>query len=269
MPNMYEYFVSQGLSLGRPSSLFSFIVPDRLGFNKQFVKLRKRILFDCTILSLMYKAPFPGVTADTLVFVLEKSKSHVDHVINIGEYGKVPVPERQQQLLQSPTYVFEYFEGTELRHLASRIIAVPAIRPLRTICKTTSGFGGKSELLSSVQITPSQIETFKGDSIGRYSLRSSYWFDFKQENITGRTTDKTKLGAIPKILLRKTGTKIVATYDDSGTFPEQSLYFLFANESGLDFKYILGLLNSRFMSLYYQTKTLTNKKSIAQSKKSI
>jgi hypothetical protein len=107
----------------------------------------------------------------------------------------------------------------------------------------------------------------KGDSIVRYFLRKQYWFEFDRRNITGRTTDKIKLGARPKILLRKTGDSIIATYDDSGVFPEQSLYFLFDFGRNLSPLYLLGVLNSKLMNWYYSTACLTNKKSIAQVKK--
>ena len=52
-PNMYEYFVSKGLNLTRSNGYFSFIVPDRLGYNDQFVSLRHRILNDFTVVSLL------------------------------------------------------------------------------------------------------------------------------------------------------------------------------------------------------------------------
>jgi len=98
-------------------------------------------------------------------------------------------------------------------------------------------------------------------------MRKTFWFEFKKKNITGRTTDPQKLGASPKILLRKTGGQIIATYDDSKIFPEQSLYFLFNKKNPVDYKYLLGILNSHLLTAYYQAKSLTNKKSIAQVKK--
>jgi hypothetical protein len=66
MPNMYEYFVCKGTTLVREGGRFGYIVPDRLGFNRQFILLRERILQSFQIESLVYKMPFPGVTADTL-----------------------------------------------------------------------------------------------------------------------------------------------------------------------------------------------------------
>jgi hypothetical protein len=267
MPNEYEYFVARGLSITRDGGHFSFIVPDRLGFNSQFVKLRKRMLEQSRILSLVYKVPFPGITADTLIFVVQKGKADAKHAVIISEYGKKAVPRLQAELLQHPIHQFEYFENAEVMQLVTRIEKVKETAPISDLCESTSGFGGKSELITSVRQNKTQIPTIKGDSIGRYEFRKRYWFDFKKQNITGRTTDANKLGAQEKVLLRKTGDHIVATYGDSGVFPEQSLYFLYSNRSAMSLKFLLGVLNSRLLNAYYRAKCLTNKKSIAQVKK--
>ncbi|RQV95185.1 hypothetical protein EH221_06670, partial [bacterium] len=267
MPNMYEYFVAQGLNLTKHHGFFGFIVPDRLGFNDQFIQLRKRILTESEIRLLMYKAPFPNITADTLIFVFQKEEWGKNHLVSISEYGKPEMQRLQNELLEHPTYAFEYFEDVESMQIISRIESLPNIERIYDICDSTSGFGGKSTLIQKVQTSPEQIPALKGDSIRRYEIRDGYWFEFKKENITGRTTDRNKLGTSPKILLRKTGDRIIATYDNSGIFPEQSLYFLYNNRTQMDFRFLLGILNSRLLTYYYRAKSLTNKKSIAQVKK--
>ncbi len=266
MPNMYEYFVSQGLNLIKDGGFFGYIVPDRLGFNSQFIDLRKRILDNFEINSLLYKAPFPNITADTLSFVFRKNISK-NHEIVVSEYGSEEYKIKQEEYLQSQNFVFEYFDNPKKHSLLTKIIALKNVEHLSEICDTTSGFGGKSKLITDFKIDDKQIETYKGDSIERYRLRKSYWFEFIRENITGRTTNKEKLGWIPKILLRKTGNQIIATYNDTGVFPEQSLYFLFDNFTKLDFKYLLGLINSKLLNFFFVNKCLTNKDSIAQVKK--
>lgn len=266
MPNMYEYFVSQGLNLVKQNGYFSFIVPDRLGFNRQFVELRKRILNESRIVSLVYKTPFPNVTADTLIFVFQKGKPEESAIVRISEYEKTVIDQKQSDLLSRSGYVFGYFDDLKTMSLIDKIES-SNIKPLKDYCDTTSGYGGKSKLITESQISPKQIQTLKGESIGRYALRRIFFFEFKKENITGRTTDKNKLGATPKILLRKTGDKIIATFDETGIFPEQSLYFLFNKKDSVDYKYLLGLLNSKLLTVYYRAKSLTNKNSIAQVKK--
>ncbi len=267
MPNMYEYFVTQGLVLTRDAGRFSFIVPDRLGFNSQFISLRRRILTTARINSLVYRVPFPGITADTLMFVFQKGKAEEDHIVDISEYGRPGIVRHQTEILKHPAHAFEYFENVQVMQLIGKIDSSSKIICIGNLCDSTSGFGGKSNLIEQTQSSTKQIPTLKGDSIIRYEIRKGYWFDFRRENITGRTTDTKKLGASPKILLRKTGDQIIATYDDSGIFPEQSLYFLYNNRTRMDFRFVLGVLNSRLLSFYYRCKSLTNRKSIAQVKK--
>ncbi len=45
------------------------------------------------------------------------------------------------------------------------------------------------------------------------------------------------------------------------------MYFLYDPKPNIDFLFILGILNSKTLNFYYRAKALTNKKSIAQVKK--
>jgi len=267
MPNLYEYFISAGIQLIKNNGVFSFITPDRLGFNNQFINLRNVILTKTKILSLKYKLPFPNITADTLVFVLQKSKDCIKNEVEVSEYGSKNIKIKQEDYLKSNDYVFYFFKDIKTLNLLNKVSKNKQVILLSNIIATTSGFGGKSKLITTEKISDKQIKTLKGDCIGRYKIIKHYWFEFKKDNITGRTTNKEKLGFIPKILLRKTGNSIIATYDDSGIFPEQSLYFLYNPIKNISYKYLLGLMNSKLINFYFANKLLTNKESIAQVKK--
>ena len=121
MPNMYEYFVEQGLNLACTNGYFSFIVPDRLGFNKQFLQLRKRILENSEILKLVYKAPFPKIIADTLIFVFQKSKPKSNHHVDVSEFGHPEIKRPQSDYLKHPACKFEYSESVSAMNLVQRI----------------------------------------------------------------------------------------------------------------------------------------------------
>lgn len=187
--------------------------------------------------------------------------------MSLFEWGKTEITRPQSDFKKHPACAFEYFENTETLSLVNKILTNPLIGRLDTICDSTSGFGGKSELITNDKINSRQSPTLKGDSIGRYEFRKGYWFHFCKENITGRTTDTEKLGARPKILLRKTGDRLIATFDESGNYPEQSLYFLYNNKTALHLNYLLGILNSKLLTAYYRAKAVTNRNSIAQLKK--
>jgi len=267
MPNICEYFVLLGLELTRPGGYLSFIVPDRLGFNSQFAGLRRRLLTQAELLLLVYGAPFPGVSADTMIFVIRKVAPRLQSTTEASEYGRPACLYPQAAFLSNRRHEFPRPEDPDVGRLIERMESLPGRLLLKDICDSASGFGGRSSLVHENKIGDSEIPVLKGRSIGRYVMRKRYWFDFRRENLTGRTTDAGKLGASPKILIRKTGDRLIAAYDDSGTYPEQSLYFLYGNRTDLDFRFILGILNSRLMNLYYRTRCLTNKRSFAQVKK--
>ena len=261
MPNIFEYFIHLGLELTRPGGYLSFIVPDRLAFNSQFAYLRKRLLAEGELLQIVHGIRFPGVTADAMIFVLRKGPPG-EGATTVLECGDLVSLCPQIHL----TDEFARPQDPIIRLLIERMESFGGPL-LRDVCDCASGFGGKSELMCQTRTSDSQVPVLKGRSINRYEVTKTYWFDFRKENLTGRTTDISKLGASPKILIRKTGSRLIAAYDDSGTYPEQSLYFLFNDQSNLDFRFVLGVLNSKLTSMYYQAKCLTNRQTIAHVKK--
>ncbi|MEK6647608.1 MAG: TaqI-like C-terminal specificity domain-containing protein [Candidatus Firestonebacteria bacterium] len=268
MPNLYEYFVHKGLELINDVGVFSFIVPDRLGFNNQFVTLRKKLLQHFKIEELLYKAPFPGIVTDTLIFRFStKKKSENSYKINVGEFGKSTQTKTKQEYLQNPEHQFSYESNDNATKILNKIFASKKCNPLGEIADTTSGFGGKSTEITETRTNQKQIEVIRGRSIQKFSGLTPYFFEFKKENITGRTTDKEKLGVKEKVLLRKTGYPIIATYDESGIFPEQSLYFIFNNKTKNSLKYFTALINSNLFQFIFINKLVTNKDSTPQLKK--
>jgi len=267
MPNMYEYFVSKGLALLQPGGRFGFIVPDRFGKNDQFIPLRKTILRTFAISEVTYRAPFPNVTADTLIFLIENMNPVSKHKIRIGEFKGLSFDVLQKELCkESNRYRFENPDSKVLSKALARLDKAGLAKPLGQLIKTTSGFGGKSTKISKQRENMGQRKVLKGASITKYRVGSPLYFEFKKENITGRTTDVAKLGWKPKILIRKTGSRLIAAYDASGTYPEQSLYFTYG-ATNVEPLYILGLLNSRLLGYVFTKTLLTNQDSIAQVKK--
>jgi hypothetical protein len=267
MPNLYEYFVHKGLDLVKNKGLFSFIVPDRLGFNAQFISLRKKILENFIIEDLAYKAKFPNIVTDTLIFRFKKEKPDENTKLSVGEFGKFTQIKKQSDYLKNNDFRFSYQENIHLSTLINNIFNHSKCKPLGKIAETTSGFGGKSDKITPNQVDKKQIKIYRGRSVYKYQIQKIYYFEFVKDNITGRTSNKIKLGAKEKVLLRKTGIPLYATYDDSGIFPEQSLYFIFNNKTQMSLKYITALINSKIFNFIYLNVLVTNKDSTPQIKK--
>ena len=266
MPNMYEYFISKGLELLAPNGYFSFIVPDRFGYNNQLIDLRKKMLTAFQLQEVLYGAPFPNVVADTAIFIVTAQPASENHMIRIGEFGEdgnaIPVA----KLLDDSRVRFPNIGDSQSYQIVEKICHSRGVNPLKEVIRTTSGVGAKSSSISEARISNQQIEILKGASIQKYGIRGHLYFEFKAENVTGRTKDETKLGYRPKLLIQKTGKCLIAAYDNSGRYPEQSLYFTFG-PSAVPLFYLLGLLNSCLMQFVFFNNALTNRRSIAQVKK--
>lgn len=265
MPNLYEYFIWKGIEITKENGLFSFIVPDRLGFNLQFIMLRKYIIDNLSIINLVYKAPFPNVSADTLMFVFNK-KININNIMNVSEYGYDNQKIKQESYLINKNFDFSYEKEKDVSVLLNLIDKINS-KQLITCFDISGGFGGLSKLITDKRINDSQIEVIKGESIGKYTIKKTLYFEFKKDNITGRTTDPNKLGAVPKILIRKTGYPLYVAYDEKGIYPEQSLYFLYNNKTDLSDYFYIGILGSNVFNFYYWNKLVTNKNTTPQLKK--
>lgn len=263
LPNLFEFFIKASYDLLAKNATFCFIVPDRLGFNIAFDNLRKELFDNNTIIEIVYKWKFVGIIADTMT-ILYKKNQNIDCDLSIkSRPDNEPVFFSKNEIIQNE-YVFKGYDNTNIKRLVDFIKNTGSVLS-PTYCKTTSGFGGKSSLITTERKNDSQIKVLKGKSIGRYVQFENLYFDFKDENITGRTRDTKKLGKTNKILLRKTGNRIIATLNNEGVYPEQSLYFLYDFQD-VSSKYLLGLLNSQILTWFYMTELVTNQDSTPQLK---
>jgi hypothetical protein len=199
-----------------------------------------------------------------MTFVIKKTicNNHDINIFNASDINKVVFTKKEY--LNNNNYEFIKFESQNIKNIVYKLSQNIL---LGNIAETTSGFGGKSQEITNYMENSTQIKILKGQSILRYTTKEYLYFNFINENITGRTTDINKLGFKQKVLLRKTGDSLIATYDDSGVFPEQSLYFIFRLSENYRYKFILTLLNSKLLSWLYINYLVTNKDSTPQLKK--
>ncbi len=269
MPNMYEIFIRKGLQLLNEGGYFSFIVPDRLCANQQFIELRKKLLEEYTIKKLWFKVKFPEIIADTVIFVIQNKKP-TNNLIEIRENNKEEYKIPQNTYLNSGDFSWFYVKK-DLFEIFNRLRKQKEIIQLFEFSniKTTSGCGAKSHLITKEKTNERQIQILKGESINKYITLKKLWFNFEKRNLSGRTTNQEVLGKKYKVLLRKTGIDLIATFDDSGIFPEQSLYFIYTDEdkNKEDLIYLTGLLNSKLINIYYRNFAITNRDATPQLKK--
>jgi len=262
-PNIYEYFVKRALMLAKEDGYHSFIVPDRLGLNQQFRSFRKKLIKEITLNILLYKVDFPNVIVDTLIYVCKKQIPSDDTVVEIGYYNSKMWHMKQKRFGQIQDC--QFIPITDI--IKKLYFMSKNTKAISDIVSSNVGFIAKSKTITKEIKTKEDIPIIRGRNVFRYFSQGQAYFRFKKSNLAGGTQDIDKLAASEKVLIRKTGFPLLSTFDDSGRYPEQSLYFLFNPLEGYNLKYILGILNSKLFQYVYWNWMVTNRESTPQLKK--
>jgi hypothetical protein len=265
MPNLYEYFVKKATLLTKDDGYNCLIVPDRLGANESLSYLREFLLKNNNLIEIIYRWDFPEIVTDTMTYILQKKIcSNYDITVFNEPFTESAIIENKQYL----SYENFDFKSYKNRKVYEIIKKLNLNSNLKDYALATSGFGGKSTLITQERINSEQIKVIKGRSIQKFLIKDVLYFDFIDENITGRTRDIVKLGSNPKILVRKTGTPLIAAIDYDGIYPEQSLYFIYNIAESLNPLFMLGLFNSYLFNWIYVNELVTNIDSTPQLKNS-
>jgi len=263
LPNLYEYFLHRSLDLVKEGGSVGLLIPDRFAKNKQFADFRKYILTNFTLKSIMFGISVEGVIADSMAIIIENGLNPGSRT-EVRSGGSLFINSQKQMLEMEGSRFQSYsFEG-------SRIMLENMMRnslALKQIATSFTGFIGIKENIRPQKTASTQIPVVKGENIGKYIINGNKYYDISSENIIGGTKNPLKLLARDKILVRKTGNRIVAALDSFGYAPEQSLYGIIIKNPDFRSKYVLAILNSRLMEEYYRGYLITNANSTPQLKK--
>jgi adenine-specific DNA-methyltransferase len=102
-----------------------------------------------------------------------------------------------------------------------------------------------------------------GKNIGRYGSHYEYYTTYKELEIIGGTKNLAKHIAIPRVLIRRTGNSVCATYSDTPELIESTLYIM-TGETEKDLKSALAILNSKLMTYYVRQSFVTNQQAFPQ-----
>jgi len=268
-PNLFEMFIWQGLSLVKEGGYLSFIVPDRICYNGQFADLRENMLKNFSLRKLWFRPAFAGVISDNMIFVLKKERSTNRRFVEIAEYPSMQFKRVPQEVYSDLSGCPWFIVNDNLFKLFNKIKQRREVFELEDKFQTKVGFIARPHKIAPTQQSDRQMRIFKGENILRFGTRGNYYFEFKKENLAGGTQDIEKLGKKNKVFLRKTGRDLIATFDNSGTYPEQSVYFIYINEDGdaEELKLLPALLNSKLLNCYYRNFAVTNRDATPQLKK--
>ncbi len=264
LPNLYEYFIKRSLEVLKLEGRLGFVLPDRFAKNLQYKSFRKEIILNYNIKNLAFEIEFPNINTDVMIFVMEMSYTK-NNKINLSVYKIRDYYIYQKNYLENNNYEFLYDNNSFNKTINEKM--KQGSTPLGEVSTTFTGFIGNSKEITKGKVYKEQTCILKGENISNFRVLNNCYYEFNESNIKGGTKNIKKLTYYPKIVVRKTGSKIIAALDKEGIIIEQSLYGVIDLDEKFSCKYILAILNSKLMQWYYLNFLVTNLKSTPQIKK--
>jgi hypothetical protein len=241
--------------------VFSFIVPEALLTTSSNGKTRETLLKNYSIFSIVNfdHFVFQQATIGTTIFVacdvsLENTK--VYKMNNNGVFWQT-----QDLKLSVSEQPWETSLDVTSKELFEKISQNSVL--MKEIVNMSKGMVVKNrkEVLENEHNTKN-IPFLLGNCMNRYQLKYDKYAYYDNLEIIGGTRDYAKQTTTPRLLIRRTGGILCATYSDQKELIESTLYILTSDKINL--KFLLGLINSKILTFFLAKKLLTNTQGFPQ-----
>ncbi len=269
--DLYSLFIEKVMRLKLATGAFTFIVPGKFLNNKQFVAARNLICNNhgVTVVKIDEKV-FDEAQVDSVIvenyLPSEKGKAKYK-AFKISSQKLEPISETTvEAILEDQETIFRLDINPTFDKLIDKIerdtFRVKDIGDVKD--------GIISGLLKDILFLKDKKNNackrlYFGKHLSRYSLiQSAIWVDYRPDFMLKEELKRKKGGAPglrmrnkkvferDKIIYRKVGKELIATYSDKGIYYEQTLHGTHIIDKRFKTKYVLALFNSKLFKFYYQ-----------------
>lgn len=273
--NMYPLFMEAGIKLLTKNGIQSYITPDSFLIGRYFSKIRKYINDSLSIKNILLfsEKVFDSATVGySVVYILRNGKDEDNFVkvanVNTSDLGNLNYYEYNQSIFDKTDYNrFRLYFNVNTQKIIEKIDTQE-----NKLSKYFTGRTGIRSKIGQKNIISKNNDkiTYKkgiisGGQIGRYWI--SYEGDFinvDKEILNGGGFDFNIINN-PKILIRQTSDKIIASVDNNNYYHLNNVHS-FAPNSPLSpsLNFTIAILNSKLINYYYQNISLEKGRAMAQ-----
>lgn len=282
--NLYSIFIEKGTRLLNDNGVLSFIIPNSFLVNDSYVKIRKHIINDLLQIIKLPDSIFQNAIVETIIFLLRKNviadevmslyfKNDEKTTLENLEFSK----KNKNEWKEDPLYKFNIFQNS-IESIILKTIEENTV-PLDKLAKFSLGItpydkakGHSQEDIknrifhSNKRETSEHVPLISGKNIKRYSIDLKYDEYLKYGNWLGAPRDE-QFFKLPKIIVRQildsNNLRIISSYSQEKIyFTQIGFSILTKNESEVNLKYLLSILNSKMISFYHKYKFLDIEKII-------
>lgn len=261
--NLFPMFVEKALKLLKQDGVLAFIIPNRLLDTPSYRSLIKEIIENSRINFIVDipRGSFEGVVAGNIIICIQKSEPFKNIKIHKNVFtdkGKKEITEIEINQVIKNDYVINLSFNKNFSAIFYKI--EKSAIPLKDLANIHVGMmiKNKKEMLKLENFS-SSTKIVVGRDFDRYVKFQNRFFRPDKVEIFGGTKNIIKHSTHPKLLVRKTGDKLIACYDDKGIFAEQSVYLVLPQN--VDAKFLIALINSKLLTFYFRNNLITNPES--------
>ena len=257
----FALFIEKSLSLLTINGYLGLILPDII-LLKNYPKIRKIILDNCIIKHINYTGmAFGGVNLDSVVLILQKESDETKrnkNVIDIAISSKINKI-KQNIFLDNKDYKFNLYFSNEILGLKEKFdeASIKLGELLEVHEGIHSGNIRKKLFLDKQGSNNCKKLFFKGSEINRYAEDwNKKYVNYDKTIISKENKEYANLGKDEyfinnKILVRRTGDRIISTIDVNKFYASNNFFVLYNNTCLYDLRYILTILNSSVGTWYF------------------
>ncbi len=257
--DIYTLFIEKFIKEGFKK--FGFIIPNTLLTNLTDKKLRKLILEKSNIKEIVnYRIRvFEDAVVHSMVLILDDNlKEKTIKITEVNPEKKETFEIEKSKLLENENYSFDirlFGENASLfQKLKKKSVVLEDLCEVKQAIKT----GDDKRYIHDKKLKSNFKPVIGGSEIQRYQLNYENRFvDYGSHLACAR--NPRIFDAKEKILIRETGKRITATYDNEQYYILSSLYSaLLRMDLNYDIKYILGVINSNISQFFMKALCFDN-----------
>jgi len=269
----YLLFILKALKLLKNNSILSMIVPSTWLYMSQFEKFRKNIIENYTIneIQLFKKPVFEQATVETCIILLKNQKSETNSIYKFIENIEVPhlFKTKISECLQND--IIEINNSNLIINKNNSVLYTkillnkPKLKDIALIvCGLTPYRIGKGKPNQTKEIITKRTfdadykkdESYRKYLMGRdfhkyrWQLEKQRWISYGDWLAEPR--QKAPFNDEKKIVIRQTADTIIAHLDTQQFLSLKNVHNLRITANEINYEYLLGLLNSKLISWWYQ-----------------
>ena len=248
--------------------VFTYIIPGKFLNNKQFVtareivcdnhgvtvvKIDEKVFEDAQVNSVIVEN-YPTTKAQYKAFKITRQE--------LQQLSETEV----SSILNDKEIIFRLEINTKFDNLIAKIEADTL--KLKEIAEVKDGIVAgtiKDILFIDKKIDKDSHKLYFGKNLSRFYLGTTdVWVNYKPEEMmkqevkrqagkrSGLWMRDKKIFERDKIIYRKVGKELIATYAEKGIYYEQTIHSCHITDKRFKTKYVLGLFNSTLFKFYYQ-----------------